>query len=387
MTRWIAAAGGFVASLDSMVNIAFPAIAADFGRPPDAMRWVIMCYVFAYALISFVGGAVADRVGHARVFSVGLAVSALAFALATIAPQFGWLLGARVVQGIGAGMLYGTAPGITTLAASPSARGRALGFMNAAMGVAFTVGPVAAGALIDAYGWRAVFAARLPVVVAVLVWAARRLPRTGGSPGHPRISVADLARPAVLHACALSFLANAGIFAIWLLAPFYLIEQRGYGAVVGSLLFTLTPVGTAAAAPLGGHLADRFGPRLPSVLGLGLEAAGLLLLSGATHATPVVVLVAALLASGVGLGLFQVPNMSTVMGAFSVGHQGAAGGLAFLARTLGIVTGVASLSYVFASLGARGFEAGFTAAFLAAGAAVLVAAGAACLSPPVAAKP
>jgi MFS family permease len=191
----------------------------------------------------------------------------------------------------------------------------------------------------------------------------------------------------VLHACALSFLANAGIFAIWLLAPFYLIEQRGYGAVMGSLLFTLTPVGTAAAAPLGGHLADRFGPRLPSVLGLGLEAAGLLLLSGATHATPVVVLVAALLASGVGLGLFQVPNMSTVMGAFSVGHQGAAGGLAFLARTLGIVTGVASLSYVFASLGARGFEAGFTAAFLAAGAAVLVAAGAACLSPPVAAKP
>src|SRR3989338_9097146 len=103
MTRWIAAAGAFVVSLDSMVNIAFPSMAAAFRLPPEAMRWVIICYVGTYALMSFGGGA----------------------------PPFGWLRGGRVVQGVAAGLVYGTAPGLVTLAAPPEERGRALGFVSA----------------------------------------------------------------------------------------------------------------------------------------------------------------------------------------------------------------------------------------------------------------
>ena len=382
MTPWIAAAGAFVVSLDSMLNIAFPAIATAFALAPDAMRWVIMCYVFTYSLVSFAGGALADRIGHARVFSAGLIVSALAFVLAASAPAFGWLLGARVLQGVGGGMIYGTAPGIMTLAAAPSARGRALGFLNAAIGVAFAIGPIAAGALVESIGWRAVFGARVPVALLVLAWAWRALPRAAVAPAHRRIAVADLARLPVLHACALAFVANAGIFAIWLLVPFYLVQQRGHDAVVGGFLFMLAPLGTAAVAPLAGRLADRLRPRLPSVLGLAIEAGGLLMLSGATRTTPAAAVAAALFASGLGLGLFQVPNMASVMGAFPASQQGAAGGLSFMARTLGIVTGVATLSQVFASLRGSGFEAGFSAAFIVAGAAVAVAAMAACLPPP-----
>ena len=364
-------------SLDSMVNIAFPAMATAFVVPPDAMRWVIMCYVFTYSLVSFAGGALADRIGHARVFSTGVAVTALAFVVAASAPAFGWLLGARVLQGLGGGMIYGTAPGLITLAAAPSARGRALGFLNAAIGVAFAIGPIVAGGLLELSGWRAVFAARLPVALVVLVWAWRALPRTEVAAGHQGMVVGDVARLSVLHACLLAFLANAGIFAIWLLAPFYLVQHRGHDALVGGVLFMLTPLGTAMAAPLAGRLADRRGARLPSVIGLAMEAGGLLALSGATRTTPVVAIAAALFASGFGLGLFQVPNMSAVMGAFPAGQQGGAGGLAFMARTLGIVAGVATLSHVFAMLRGSGFEAGFTAAFAVAGAAVLIAAAAA----------
>ena len=374
MTRWIAAGGAFVVSLDSMVNIAFPAMATAFAVPPDAMRWVIMCYVFTYSLVSFTGGALSDRIGHARVFSAGLALSAVAFVLAASAPAFGWLLGARVLQGVGGGMIYGTAPGLVTLAAPPSARGRALGFLNGGIGVAFAIGPIVAGALLELSGWRAVFASRLPVALAVLAWAWLALPRGEGVSGYRRIVVADVARLPVLHACALAFLANAGIFAIWLLAPFYLVQHRGHDAVVGGLLFMLTPLGTAVAAPLAGRLVDRLGARLPSVVGLAMEAGGLLLLSGATRTTPAIAVAAALFTSGFGLGLFQVPNMTAVMGAFPAGQQGGAGGLAFMARTLGIVAGVATLSQVFAALRRSGFEAGFAAAFVTAGAAVLVAA-------------
>jgi MFS family permease len=380
-SRSIAAAGAFVVSLDSMVNIAFPAIAAAFSRSPDAMRWVIICYVSTYALLSFAGGAAADRIGHGRVFSVGLALSAVAFVLAASAPAFGWLLGARVLQGIGAGMIYGTAPGIVTLAAVSSARGRAIGFLNAAIGVAFALGPIAAGALVEWSGWRAVFGARFPVALIVLAWAWRALPRQNRVAGYRRIAVGDLTRWPVLHACAVAFLANAGIFAIWLLAPFYLVRHRGYDALIGGLLFMLTPLGTAMAAPLAGRLTDRLGQRAPSVLGLAMEAAGLLALSAATRETPALAVAVALYAAGVGLGLFQVPNMTAVMGAFPAGQQGAAGGLAFMARTLGIVAGVAVLSQVFASLAVKGFEAGFAAAFLVAGVAVAVAAMAAWAAP------
>src|SRR5919201_498863 len=116
MTRSIAAAGAFVVSLDSMVNIAFPAIATAFALPPEAMRWVIMCYVFTYAVLSFVAGALADRVGHARVFTIGLVFPALVLAVATNAPACGWLPGGRVLEGRGAGMISGPARGITALA-------------------------------------------------------------------------------------------------------------------------------------------------------------------------------------------------------------------------------------------------------------------------------
>lgn len=379
MTSWIAGAGAFLVSLDSMVNIAFPAMAAAFALPPDAMRWVIMCYVFTYAVLSFAGGAVADRVGHGRVFSVGLALTAAAFTVAAVAPAFGWLLAARVLQGIGAGMIYGTAPGIAALAVGVSARGRALGFLNAAIGAAFAIGPLVAGILVESFGWRAVFAARLPVALVVLPWAWRGLARARVAPISRTMEAEDLARIPVLHACTLAFLASAGIFAIWLLAPFYLLQHRGYPARAGGLLFMLTPLGTATASLGAGRLADRLGHRVPGVLGLLIEAGGLLVLSGATRATPVLVVASALFASGLGLGLFQVPNMSAVMGEFSDRRQGAAGGLAFMARTLGVVAGVAALSHVFASRRASGFEPAFTAAFLVAGAAVALAAIVACV--------
>ncbi|MFZ1060913.1 MAG: MFS transporter, partial [Candidatus Rokuibacteriota bacterium] len=243
MTRWIAAAGAFVVSLDSMVNIAFPSMAAAFRLPPEAMRWVIICYVGTYALMSFGGGALADRVGHGRVFRAGLALSAVGFVLSGTAPTFGWLLGGRVVQGVAAGLVYGTAPGLVTLAAPPEERGRALGFVSAGIGLAFTAGPLIAGVLVDAFGWRAVFHIRVVPALAALAWALAALWPGRASVDHRLVSLRQIGRAPVLHASLLSFIANAGIFAIWLLAPFYLVERRGLDARAGGALFMLTPLG------------------------------------------------------------------------------------------------------------------------------------------------
>ncbi|MGH7345903.1 MAG: MFS transporter, partial [Candidatus Rokuibacteriota bacterium] len=159
---------------------------------------------------------------------------------------------------------------------------------------------------------------------------------------------------------ALSFVARGAIFAIWLLAPFYLVETRGLGAFVGGIFFMLTPLGTTLAAPLGGRLADRVGPAAPAVAGLALEATGLAILGFVDGATPLAVVALGLFVAGFGLGFFEVPNMATIMAAFPSGQQGAAGGLSVLARTLGVVAGVAVTGQIVA---ARGATVGFLEAF------------------------
>jgi MFS family permease len=381
MIRWIAAGGAFVVSLDSIMNVAFPAIAAAFAAPPEQMRWVIICYVGTYALTAFVGGALADRVGHGRVFRAGLALSAAAFVVAGLAPTFGWLLAGRVLQGLGGGCVYGTAPGIVTLAVSPAARGRALGFLGAAMGLGLSVGPVASGVLVDAVGWRAIFHVRVPLALLALGAALLALPAASAPRAAKLVGAADLLRAPVLAAGALAFAANAGIFSIWLLAPFYLVAARGLETSAAGVLFMLTPLGTTLAAPPAGRLADRIGPRVLIGAGLALEALGLGLLSRADAATPIAVLAVALFGAGFGLGLFQVPNMAVIMAAFPPGQQGAAGGLAFLARTLGTVAGVAVLAQLFGirrlaiGLGAAAAEAFLVAALAVALAAALAALG------------
>jgi MFS family permease len=358
MSRWLAAAGALLVSLDSMMNIAFPAIAAAFAVPPERIRWVIICYVLTYALTSLAGGTAGDRIGHVTVFRAGAALSLVAFVMGGLASGFGWLLVARVVQGLGGGLIYGTSPALAVAGASPALRGRRLGFLSGAMGLGF-LGSLPAGFLVESVGWRWVFHVRVPLALVVLAWAltVRAEPVELGR--KPMVA-GDVTRGPVLRASALSFVARGAIFAIWLLVPFYLVEARGLGALVGGAFFMLTPLGTTIAGPLAGRLADRIGASTPAVVGLALEAAGLAVLGFVDGATPLAVVGLALFVAGFGVGFFEVPNMATIMAAFPPGRQGAAGGLSFLARTLGVVAGVAILGQIVA---ARSAAVGFLGAF------------------------
>jgi MFS family permease len=117
------------------------------------------------------------------------------------------------------------------------------------------------------------------------------------------------------------------------------------------------------------------GPRAPMALGLAAESAGLFAISNFDAATPRLLVGAGLGLVGAGLGLFQVPNLARVMASFPPARQGAAGGLAFMSRTLGVVAGVECIGAVFGVLErASGWQEGFTAAFAAAGAVCMVAA-------------
>ena len=131
--------------------------------------------------------------------------------------------------------------------------------------------------------------------------------------------------------------------------PYYLVEARGYSAVASGWFLACMPAATAIVAPLSGRLSDRIGIRLPAVAGLLLEAVSLLLIAQLDASTPALLVALSLLALGAGLGIFQAPNQSAVMGSVPATALGVAGGMLSMMRTLGVVSGVAVLGAVYAA--------------------------------------
>lgn len=361
MAPTVSALGVLVVSLDSAVNIAFPAMSEAFGAGPTSIKWVVITYVLTYALMSYTAGSLADRAGYARVFVAGLWLTAASLFACGVAPSYGWFLVFRVAQGVGGGLVYGTAPALVTLALPADRRGRGLGLFTLGMGAGFAVGPLVGGLLVDGLGWRWVYLFRAPLALALALGSVPALRRMRGGAGQwYLIRLREAVRPPVLLANALAFLANLAQFAVWLLVPYYLVNVLKLSATAGGLFFMLTPLGTALAAPLSGWAIDRFGGRPLVTLGLTVESAGLFLISQLEAESALALVGLALALVGLGLGGFQVPNMNVVMASFPLSQQGGAGGMISMSRTLGVVVGVSLASAVF---GARSVSSGFLVAF------------------------
>lgn len=364
----VATLGALTVALDAAVNIAFPAISAAFAVPTTSIQWVVLTYMGTFTIALIPAGRLADRAGHAPVFRGGLALTGAAHVLCGLAPAWTWLLGARLVQGLGAALVMASAPALVTLSTSPDRRGRALGRLGLAASLGAVVGPLGGGILVWAVGWRSVYLARLPLVVFALE-LCRGLPRSGEPRGLPPRAMrppseargtGEVTRPARVRggladprmfvaANGAHLLANAALFAVWLLVPYYLLDRRGFAAGLGGFLFTTGPLAQACATPLGGHLVDRgFGRWLPP-LALAVEAVGLWLTGRLGDlATPTEIALALGLA-GFGSGLFIVANMHYVMGALPRVRQGIAGSLVALMRTGGIVVGANVTTAVYAA--------------------------------------
>jgi len=357
----LAAAGFLLVGLDGSINIAFPAMAAAFRVSSTTIRWVIICYVGTYALTAFVAGVLADRLGPGRVVRAGLVLSLFCFAGYALVSSFEMLLVLRVLQGVSGGLIYGAAPALVTLSLPPSRHGWGLGWASTGLGLGLSVSPLIGGVIVGSLGWRGAFLYRVPITAALIVLAAwTAVPRAGSHGAWRMVVPSDILRWPVLHAGLLAFLANYAQFAVWLLVPFYLVAERGLSAGAGGFLFMLTPVATTIVAPVAGRMADRLGPRGPIVAGLAAEAAGLLLVARCDGSTPLVLVGGALGLVGLGLGVFQVPNITQVMAAFPPRQQGAAGGFAFLSRTTGVVVGVQAAAWLFRE---RAQTLGFLPAF------------------------
>jgi DHA2 family methylenomycin A resistance protein-like MFS transporter len=157
----------------SVLNVAVPAIRSSLGGSLAGAQWVLNGYTLPLAALLLTAGAMGDRLGLRRMLLSGIALFTVASAACAAAPDTGWLIAARAVQGVGAAaLLPATLALIPHLFPEQADRDRATLAWVAAGAASVAAGPLVGGLLIDAFGWRSIFLINLPVG-AVSAWLAR----------------------------------------------------------------------------------------------------------------------------------------------------------------------------------------------------------------------
>jgi EmrB/QacA subfamily drug resistance transporter len=179
-TLWAMMIGFFMIMVDStIVAIANPTIMADLHAGYDAVVWVTSAYLLGYAVVLLVAGRLGDRFGPKNLYLIGLALFTAASLWCGLSGSAAMLIAARVVQGVGAGVLTPQTLSTITRTFPPQRRGVATSLWGATAGVASLVGPLAGGLLVDGLGWEWIFFVNLPIGIAGLVlgvWLVPELP-------------------------------------------------------------------------------------------------------------------------------------------------------------------------------------------------------------------
>jgi EmrB/QacA subfamily drug resistance transporter len=398
--------GIFLGTIDgSIVNVSLPTLEDELPTSFATVQWVVIGYLLVITSLMLGAARLADMIGKKRVYLPGMALFTAASVLCGLAPSVGFLIAFRAVQGVGSAMMTSLGMAIITEAFPPTERGRALGISGTIVSLGISLGPTLGGLLIGTVGWRAIFLVNLPVGVLGL-YLVRRFVPDWRPPGGQRFDVAGAViilvtllclalgltfgpesgwdHPAIL---ALLMVAAGGLvtfvavesrleqpmvdlrlfrdllFSISLLTalmvfvvlagmfvlPFYLELVKGYEPRQTGLFLTVIPAALGLTAPVAGSLSDRYGSRGISLIGLVVVVLGCLSASTLTRDTSTPGYIIRLLPLGVGVGMFQSPNNSAVMGTAPRERLGVASGLLALSRTLGQSTGIPLMGAIFAS--------------------------------------
>src|SRR5437867_12281278 len=160
----------------TIVNVAIPTLGRDYHTSISTIQWVMTGYMLAFASVIPLSGWATERYGAKRVWLVSLLLFMLGSALAGAAWSVGALIGFRILQGLGAGMILPIGQTILAQAAGPQRMGRVMSVIGVPMLLAPVVGPVLGGVIIDAASWRWIFFINMPVGAAALIAAQRLLP-------------------------------------------------------------------------------------------------------------------------------------------------------------------------------------------------------------------
>ena len=395
--------GVFMSTLDgSIVNVALPSIRHDLGATIAGASLVVSAYLLTVTATLLGIGRLGDLFGLRRVYTAGMLVFTLGSCCCGLARSLGFLVAARVLQALGAAAMMAIPPAAVTAVFPRERRGRALGAISSVVAAGLTAGPPIGGAIVSTFSWPGIFFVNLPVGILGALWAWRALPAdepVQGArfdvPGAVWMALAlasflgaiDLAPTLAAGAGALLAISAVAAMLLWrrerralsplidatlfrdrafslaivaallsysalftqtLLSPFYLAQVKGLGPGALGAMLTCVPLALSVTAPIAGSLADRFGARGPCIAGALILGAGLFSLSIAGAGDSLPSFAARLGIEGVGIGLFQAPNNTAIMSALPRERLGSGGGMLAMARTLGMVLGVALSGALFA---------------------------------------
>lgn len=372
-------------------NIALPAIQRTFGLSAIALSWISLIYLLGVAASLVPFAKIADLIGRKRLYLWSWVVIAIGSLAAAFSPSSTMLFVARVVQGLGAGMIFSTGPAILTAAYPPNQRGRVLGINVAATYMALAIGPVVGGLLIENLGWRSLFGFTVLLSVVTfgigisrlrgLEWRVERkgpfdlvgallyvvglslllvgfslLPQPIGAilaaaglfgtlafgvwetrVADPVFAVGLLLRNRVFAFSNLAALINySATFAVSFLLSLYLQYLKGLTAEKAGLILVAGTAVQAVFSPAAGRLSDRVEPRTVASLGMALCVFGLLALVFVGQGTGVWVVACIQCIFGLGFALFSSPNTSTIMGSVEPRYLGAASASVAVMRSTGM---------------------------------------------------
>jgi EmrB/QacA subfamily drug resistance transporter len=401
--------GSFVAGLDAtVVNVALPAIERDLGGGLAGQQWVSNAYLLTLGSLILVGGSLGDLFGERRIFTLGVTGFGVMSVVCAIAPSIEVLVAGRALQGVFGALLTPSALAVIVAAFPPDERGAAIGSWTAWSGIAFVLGPLTGGYLIDATSWRWIFAINVPFVLATIlivriavgerpregprapvdvmgaalcalglagpVYALIRQPRVGwGSTevvfalvagvllfaafliresrtAHPMLPL-DLFRRRNFAFGNLETLSMyGGLGAVLFFLVLFLQQVAGYDALQAGLATLPTTVVMFLLSRRAGRLADRYGPRWFMGFGPLVAAVGLLLMQRIdAHPDYLTDVFPALLIFSLGLSATVAPLTATVLADADESNAGIASGVNNAIARVASLLAVAALGAVVAA--------------------------------------
>lgn len=390
--------GTFLAPLDSsIVNIALPDIATHLHVSLTAVTWVADAYLLASATLLLSMGRLGDTWGLRNLYVWGLLIFGAGSLACALSTTLGWLIASRVLQAVGAAMLFAAGPAIVARTFPPEKRGAALGIVSLAVAAGLTAGPALGGVLVGTFGWPSIFIINVPlsVIAAAIAWftlsedesvgesfdilgavlaggallsllgALTEVQTYGplsieilgalavsvclgvtfiwweGKAMQPMVDLRLFRSERFSAGLAAALLAYMALFSITFTMPFYMLRARGMKETAAGLVLTLLPLAMALLAPYAGRLSDRIGSRGLSTVGMLILAFTLGAMSMLTQTSTLWFVGGCLFLAGAALAIFQTPNTSSVLSATPRARAGVGSAFIAEARNVGMALGIA----------------------------------------------
>ncbi len=402
------ALGSALSTLDaSIITLAFPELTRVFNTDLATVMWVTVAYILVSSSLMLIFGKLSDFIGRKKIYAIGIGIFTVAMAACSLAGSVEQIIFFRVLQALGASMAIGCGTAIITEAFPGEDRGKGLGLLGVAVSFGFILGPVTGGFLLDWLDWRAIFYMGIPLGVLsfalAMLWLRKDVRREGkinldilGTVasfcglfsmllGMGQIKARGMTSAVVIMLVVAGLLilsllplierhakepiidftllrnhtftyAITGLFIFFLsmpvytvIMPFYLLDGLGLSATSSGLLLSVIPITTMIASPISGALSDRFGPRWPSTLGAGAVASAFLCMLWFDLSTQRWIIASVLVLLGIGSGVFQPPNNSSIMGAVEQKRFGSVSALIGTSRQVALTIGMALTGSVFST--------------------------------------